>query len=169
MGTKNPFGDQENPCLKKTLINPIKQSIWGFPLVLQSAQQLLAWGVQRCDPCLSFPLYKGTGIEPLPWGLPRLCRQTLRSTKLLPGDEQDSSALLHPAQPSWHKVSLWQGVPGSEMPPTSLQGQKGKSSHSLQNRGSEALVAVRIDHIFVCVSLHTELHPYTPAQVNTSR
>lgn len=28
----------------KPLITPIKQGISGFPLVLQSAQQLLAWG-----------------------------------------------------------------------------------------------------------------------------
>lgn len=49
----------------KTLLAPLKHSIWRFPLVLQSTQQLLAWEVKRCDYSLSFPLHKGTGMYPL--------------------------------------------------------------------------------------------------------
>lgn len=60
MGTKNPFWEQ---VWKTPHCSHKKKGIWGFPLVLQSAQQLLAWGAQMCDH--SFPLHKGTGMYPL--------------------------------------------------------------------------------------------------------
>lgn len=90
MGTKNPFWEQ----VWKTPHCSHKTRHLGVPPGFAKCQQLLAWGVQRCDPSFSFPLHKGTGMYSLHWSLPKLCRWTLRSTKLLPEDEQDSSAPL---------------------------------------------------------------------------